>query len=500
MKLPRSYFNYISYVGTLIAAIAWFALVVLVVIVKVFNVENIYFDLYTLIVVPCFLLLGLTLIAVGMYFERRKQKKGVFLTNEKLFILDLKDTRTRNAIIIFSGVTIIFVFSTVLGSYKGFHYTESIEFCGKLCHKVMNPEYVAYQYSSHAKVKCGECHIGEGVEYYMKSKISGLRQVFKYASSTYPTPIETPLHNLRPAKETCEKCHWPQRFYQSTLRKEEYILSDSANTGWDLIMKMRLGAEFPALGNSGGIHAHINPDIEIEYASAHDREYIPWIKVTNKKTGKEQVFTDQDGEKMPKDSELKEMPIKKMDCMDCHNRPAHQFFSPSVYVNELFVSRKISSSVPWLKKAAMEALNDDYSTTDSAKMGIENQIYSFYREQYPEVLAAHEEEIKNAVIEIKESFSHNAFPEMKVSYKAYPRNIGHLESGGCFRCHDDKHKSSDGKVISKDCNLCHTFIGQGKSGEMVYSTIDSTMEFLHPEDIGDSWKETHCSECHFSLY
>ncbi len=500
MKLPRTYYNYISYLGTIIALIAWVAIIFFVIQINFFSLDNVYFDLFAYLVTPGFLIMGLVMIPLGMYIRRKKIRKGIPVSDEKLLILNLRDPKTRNAIVIFSSVTLVFILFTIVGSYKGFHYTESVEFCGNLCHKVMEPEYVAYQHSPHAKVKCAECHVGEGADFYVKSKMSGMRQVYKYIRGTWPTPIKTPIENLRPARETCEKCHWPEKFYTNKIRNEKYFLADSGNTEWTIVMKMRIGSDHSALGNTEGIHWHINPDVEMTYSSDAKRQYIPWVKYTNKKTGKTLEFIDTDASRLPKKDSINKMEKRPFDCMDCHNRPSHEYRSPSYFVNHLFAGKKIPNTLPWLKKASMDALKNIYSTKDSAWMKINQIIFGFYKENHPEILAKSEKDIKNAIPFIQEAFSQNTFPEMKVRYSAYPRNIGHLESNGCFRCHDDKHATKDGKVISKNCNVCHTIIGQGKANAMEYSPVNATLEFKHPADIGEEWKTTNCSECHAELY
>ncbi len=500
MKLPRSYYNYISYLGTITALIAWLALIFFFIQISFFHIGNVYFDLFAYVVTPCFLIFGLILIPIGMYRENKKIKKGIPSANEMVLKLNLRDPKTLNAIVIFSVVTVFFIIFTITGSYQGYHYTESVKFCGTLCHKVMEPEYVAYQHSPHARVKCAECHVGEGADFYVKSKMSGLRQVFKYMLNTYPRPIPTPIENLRPARETCEKCHWPQKFYTNNIRNEKYYLADEANTEWNLVMKMRIGADHSSLGNTEGIHWHINPDVEIEYMSDAKRQTIPWVKYKNKATGKEYIFTDSENKAAQNKDSLNKMEHRSMDCMDCHNRPSHEFLAPSHYVNQLFAGNQISNSVPYLKTAAMEALNKDYSTKDSAFMGINNKMTSYYKKNHPDLYTKYQKEIKNAIAQVQKAFSVNVFPEMKVNYTVYPRNIGHLENNGCFRCHDDKHKSPEGKVISKSCSICHTIIAQGRKDSITYAPINGNLNFKHPADIGDEWKTTNCSECHFKLY
>jgi nitrate/TMAO reductase-like tetraheme cytochrome c subunit len=498
MKLPQSYYNYISYLGSIIALIAWITLLFFVVLIYFFGINNVYFDLYTFVVTPAFLVLGLLLIPLGMWRKRKKLKKGIQVSDEKMFVLNLRDTKTRNAVIIFSTISVFFIISTIVGSYKAFHYTESVEFCGKLCHKVMSPEYTAYQNSPHARVTCAECHVGEGADFYVKSKMSGLRQVYKYMTHTWPTPIVTPIENLRPARETCEKCHWPQKFYTNALRSEKYYLADSANTEWNIVLNMKIGASHQALGLSGGIHWHINPNFQIDYKANKKRDTIYWVRITDKKTGKETVYKDDELSAQP--NELTKLETRGMDCMDCHNRPSHEYRSPSHYVNDLFAGKKEIAAIPWFKSAAMEALKLPYSTTDSATSEIKNKIIKFYNLKYPDLYNQRNKDILMAINAVEGEYFKNAFPEMKVTYSVYPRHIGHLESNGCFRCHNDKFKSPDGKVISKNCDLCHTIVAQGKTNSMKYVGINGSLPFVHPVDIADAWKETNCMECHAQLY
>ena len=141
-------------------------------------------------------------------------------------VLDLNDKRHRHGVVLFSVGSVVFLFLSALGAYKSYHYTESVGFCGKLCHRIMEPEYTAYQHSPHARVTCAECQVGTGANWYVKSKLSGLYQVYAAMTNNYPRPIPTPVENLRPARETCEECHWPQKVYGKQQRKEIYYLPD----------------------------------------------------------------------------------------------------------------------------------------------------------------------------------------------------------------------------------------------------------------------------------
>jgi hypothetical protein len=50
----------------------------------------------------------------------------------------------------------------------------------------------------------------------------------------------------------------------------------------------------------------------------------------------------------------------------------------------------------------------------------------------------------------------NVFPGMEVGWGTYADQLGHTTSTGCFRCHDESHKTKEGLAIRQECELCHT--------------------------------------------
>jgi hypothetical protein len=455
--------------------------------------------LFIYIILPGFLLFGLLLIPIGMIRERKRFKKEGEKEGGRYPRIDLNDPRHRNAFIIFTITTILVLFLSTLGSFKAFHITESVEFCGTLCHEVMEPEHVAYQNSPHANVSCVECHVGSGASWYMKSKLSGLHQVYAVLTNTFNRPIETPLHDLRPARETCERCHWPQKFYARSLWTNKYFLADSLNTEWDIMLQMKTGPEYSGLGLIEGIHWHINPDINIEYISDDDkRENITYVKYTEMTTGRVKIFRNDDNP--VSDSALAVAQTRSMDCIDCHNRPSHNYKSPPVYFDRVMLTGEISKEIPFFKKVSMDILKQTFTDKDTALMAIRDGITNYYKTDYPEFYATNTELIDKSIAAVQKAFSENTFPRMKVTYDKYPEHIGHLETEGCFRCHNDAFVASDGSRITRDCDLCHTIVGQGKQGALEYSNIRESLTFQHPIDIGTAWKEANCSECHKYLY
>jgi nitrate/TMAO reductase-like tetraheme cytochrome c subunit len=499
MKLFSSGRNWITIIGSLIAAINLLLIIVLFLISTIFNKNDTNLGLFIYIILPGFLLLGLIMIPAGMAFSKKRLTRPQQNGNKRLPIVDLNNPGHRKAFIIFTIVTVIILFLSTYGSFEAFHLTESVGFCGTLCHTVMEPEYTAYQNSSHANVACVECHVGSGASWYVKSKLSGLHQVYAVITKTYSSPIKTPLHDLRPARETCERCHWPQKFYARNLQTNKYYLSDSLNSEWDVILQIKIGPEFSDLGFTEGIHWHINPDIKVEYISENDRrEVITYVKCTNKATGEVTVYRNPSFE--ISDSMIAASATRTMDCIDCHNRPSHNYSSPPVYFNKAMLTNEVSKDIPFIKKTAMGILRNNFTDKDTAFMQIREGINNYYKSGFSDYFEKNSDKIDKAVVALQKAFSHNTFPGMKVNYDVYPDHIGHLESEGCFRCHNDAFTSENGNKITRDCNLCHTIIGQGAHGSLQYTNIRDTLEFQHPADIGTVWKEANCSECHKYLY
>ncbi|HER08627.1 MAG TPA: cytochrome C [Bacteroides sp.] len=499
MKLPSSYYNWTSLIGTAVAAISFFLILFFLAIALVFDEGSSYAGLFSYIILPGFLLLGLILIPIGMRAKYRRDRKRKEEIKTRWPVVDMNDKRHRNAFSVFVISTVIFLLASAVGSYEAFHFTESTEFCGTMCHTVMEPEWTAYQNSPHARVGCVECHVGSGASWYVKSKLSGLYQVYSVAFNKYPRPIPTPIESLRPARETCEQCHWPEKFTPHLSRFEKYYLTDSASSEWDINLRIKIGAQYSALGLREGVHWHINPDVRIEYVALDEvREFIPWVRMTNLETG--EVTDYFDGDEIFNADSLKNHTVRTMDCMDCHNRPSHDYKSPSNYVDRLMAAGEISRELPDVKKVAMDVLHGMYADRDTALMAIEAQIRDHYMENYPDIYSRKPALIAQAIEGIQQGYSQNHFPYMRVRWDAYPNHIGHLESPGCARCHDDMHLAESGASISRDCNLCHTITAQGPAGNMQVGTIYDSLEFRHPVDIDEVWKDYLCVECHLALY
>jgi hypothetical protein len=446
-----------------------------------------YVGILAYMVAPAFLICGMLLVAVGAWRERRRKAGEVPLYPR----IDLNDPGQRSAVMSFGAFVLVFVMLSGVGSYKAYEFTDSVQFCGQTCHTVMKPEFTAYRLSPHARVGCVECHVGSGATWYVKSKLSGTRQVFATVFHTFPRPIPTPVHNLRPAQETCEECHWPKKFYGAQLKVFTHYASDEKNTLRQIRMLINTGGGDPATGAPEGIHWHMNISNEIDYVAADEkRQVIPYIYIKDMQ-GRVTEYYAQDST-LTKD-QIAKTPRHRMDCVDCHNRPTHIYIPPDQAIDQSLLARRLDRSLPYLKQQALAALTGKYDTTEAAAQGIAKDIHDFYETKYPEVARTKQLEIRNAIDEVQQIYRGTTFPEMKVNWQTHANNLGHFYFNGCFRCHDGQHVSSDGKVVKKECDLCHTIMGQEEGGVSTASV--SKLSFQHPVDLGDL-TQMNCSDCH----
>lgn len=446
-----------------------------------------YIGILAYMVSPAFLVFGLLLVAAGLLLERRKK----VLPTAFYPRIDLNDPAQRSAVISFAAFLMVFVMVSAVGSYKAYEFTDSVQFCGQLCHTVMNPEFTAYQLSAHARVGCVECHVGSGATWYVKSKLSGARQVYATAFNVFPRPIPTPVHNLRPAQETCEQCHWPKKFYGEQLKVFTHYASDEKNTVRQVRLLIKTGGGDPATGAPEGIHWHMNISNKIDYVAADEkRQVISYIHAEDMQ-GRVAEYYAKDST-LTKD-QIAKAPRHRMDCVDCHNRPTHVYIAPDQAVDQSLLARRLDVSLPFIKQQAVAVLTGAYTTTDAAMQGIANGLHGFYESKYPEVAKTKQLEIRNAVDEVQQIFRRTTFPEMKLNWQTHSNNLGHYYFNGCFRCHDGQHVSADGKVVRKDCNLCHAVLSEEEGGTKL-AAIPST-SFQHPVDLGDLTQVT-CSDCH----
>ena len=482
--------NYISFVG-LSVVVASLACVILLFMMEIASHgENPYLGILTYIIFPSIMMFGFGVVGTGMLLERRRRRRYSPEEVAAYPKLDLNDPHMRRRFLVFLVLTFFFIAVSAFGSYRAFEYTESVAFCGQTCHSVMKPEYTAYLAGSHARVRCVDCHVGEGADWYVRSKLSGAYQLYSVAFSKYSRPIETPVHNLRPAPETCEQCHWPEKFFGAQMKVFNRYGNDEKNTLRQTRMLINVGGGSPRTGKVEGIHWHMNIANEITYISTDEkRQNIPWVRMVDRDGNVEEFF---DRRVQLSGQQIEASGKRKMDCVDCHNRPAHVYLPPDVAIDQALAAGKMDISLPFLRRQAVELLSADYGSTEQALAAIDQGMSEFYRTNYGPVYLEKQDAIRNAIAEVQGIFQTYMFPEMRTDWRTHPNNIGHMNFTGCFRCHDGEHFSKSGRMITNDCNVCHTTIFDSAAPP---SSNMRTGTFVHPVDLG-SLADRKCETCH----
>ena len=132
---------------------------------------------------------------------------------------------------------------------------------------------------------------------------------------------------------------------------------------------------------------------------------------------------------------------------------------------------RISPTLPFIKKKGLEALRAKYLDRATAADRIAVTLTEFYKSSHPETYKTHRALVETAIHEVQAIYARNIYPEMKIEWGTYPNNIGHDDFLGCFRCHDDQHKSADGKVITQECESCHAVLAQDEANPKLLTDL-----------------------------
>jgi hypothetical protein len=418
-------------------------------------IANHYFAIFTFLFLPAMMMSGLFLIPLSCYLRRKNWFKNSLMNAENLKI-DLGDKHHRKGIVLFLVLSVINITVLILVAYEGYHFTDSSYFCGVVCHEVMDPEYTAYQRSPHAKVACVSCHIGPGANWYVQAKLSGLRQVKAVIDGEFSRPIPAPVKHLRPARDTCESCHWPDKFHGKRIKEFVSFTNDNQTVPSIQEVALHIGGRNPVTDDFEGIHWHVSRDIKIEYQALDEkRTKIGKVKVTRPGGVTEEYAVGDE----PAAEEGVELEWRTMDCIDCHNRPTHVYDSLEQVVDFGLYSKKLNPEIKGIREDSMTVLQKEYTSRDEATEKIVEDLLELVAKRHGnDFVAQHEKEVVNSGAFLLEAYLNNVWPAMKVTWGTYLQHLGHQnadEGYGCFRCHDDEHTTKFGKIIGQDCNMCH---------------------------------------------
>ncbi|MGD8821579.1 MAG: NapC/NirT family cytochrome c [Anaerolineales bacterium] len=383
----------------------------------------------------------------------------------------------------------------LIGSAYAWDYTNSPEFCGTACH-TMPPEYTSYLTSPHARIDCVECHIGRGfIATRITRKAGDVRHIIATVFRSYEFPITA--DNMRPARETCERCHFPEKFSDDSLREIQTFLSDENNTPQTIYLTLKTGGGTARLGLGRGIHWHIENEVYF-YATDESQQEIPFVQVIES-DGTTTEYIDITSDINP--TEIAEEELVLMDCITCHNRITHLILQPDDSVDHLLTRGVISTEIPSIRRKAIELLTGEYANNDEALEAIAG-LEGYYQLAYPDFAAENPELIQDAIVALQDVYSQSVFPEQRVDWDSHYNNIGHDNSPGCFRCHDGKHMNAAQEAVRLECNVCHSIpvvVGpQDFVAEIEISRGPEPANHLNANWITlhrDSFDES-CSSCH----
>lgn len=453
----------ISLIGTALA-VATLVLMLSLFMLEQFGFEGgPYLGILTYLILPMIFVSGLILIPIGSVLWRRKMRRMPGGEGTPLMpVFDLNVPKTRHWLLIFLAATMFNIIILSAATYKGLEVMESVEFCGMACHSVMEPEHTAHQRSAHSRVSCAECHIGPGADWFVKSKMDGAWQLIAVALDIYPRPIPTPLHDLRPARDTCEQCHWPTKFVGDKLSVRKHYKEDEENTELTTALLLRVGGA-GGMGSTG-IHWHVDPGVTIRYRSDETREEIYEVEFTNG----DGVVTEYSDRKAPEDGGT----WRTMDCVDCHNRPSHIYQPPGNEIDKAITAGLIDRELPFVKRESLRIIDAEYESHEAARVIITEELTRFYADNYPELAGENSEAITAAANALGDIYSVNVFPQMKVWWNTYPNHIGHDQSPGCFRCHNKRMRTPERVTITRECDTCHVLLAEEEENPHIMSILN----------------------------
>lgn len=388
------------------------------------------------------LILGAALAPLGLYLGRKRLAQRVASS------VDAGKWAWRRFFAFLAVTTLVNLVIASQATLRAVHGMETRQFCGS-CH-VMTPESRAFSQGPHASILCVDCHVGDGTRGYIQSKIQGTHQLILVLTDKVEKPIKTAIESgkMVPSRETCEECHWTKRPANARLKLIQRFGEDEENTPETTLLTMNIGGT-----EMGGIHgAHYGEDVEIRFvATDAKRQDIPLVEYRNTKTGESRTYLKAGANAKA----LEQSPRITMQCFDCHNRPAHAFDMPDRAVDRALMLGRMSATLPFVKKRAVEVLTAEYASSEAAAAKIPAALEAAYEKESPEVAKARSTDIATAGAALAEIYSRNVFPEFGVAWGTYPDNRGHQTAPGCFRCHDGDHVTSSGEKITNNCFRCH---------------------------------------------
>jgi len=398
-------------------------------------IRNPYVGLLAFIAIPACFAVGLILIPIGGWLGRRRARRGLEAL-PRWPAIDLNEPRVRRFALLIVIATVINIVLIAAAGHGAVEYMDSPAFCGGICHTPMQPQFVQWQQAPHAQIACVDCHVGSEPGGFLKAKTAGTRRLFHMITGAYPRPILAGPSALPAPAFTCEACHSRSSFTGDKLVTIRSFGDDEANTESVTTLHLHVGVGPSPSKDEGRIHWHADPNRRIEFVADGPDGAVSWVRVTEH-DGQASTYVA-DGVKV----DAPNLAPRRMDCLDCHSRPAHPFAaSAERVVDRAIAEGRLDRSLPSIRQETVRALTATHATTAEGVEAIGRALRARYGESTVQTAQA--------------LYQQYVFPSMHVGWGTYANQLGHADTAGCFRCHDDSHKTTDGRVIRQDCTLCH---------------------------------------------
>jgi len=455
LRVPR---NVAGIVGAALFVASGVSLLFLILVEVMQGHADPYVGLFTYMVLPVLALMGAVLFGLGRWLRNRAMARGEEAANITFF--DLSHVENRQSILMITGL--------ITGAG-------------------------VFSHAPHANVACVVCHVGEGAGSFIRAKIRGMKQVWSVATNSYPRPIETPIH-MGSAEEICQACHWPDRDVGIKPVRRRYYLTEGFDQPWAIEMAVKVGGGTREAGFTEGAHWHMNLEGKVEYAAVDDQlQEIAYVKWTTPE-GDEIEYLNLDMD--DPESYVDGGQMHEVDCLTCHNRPAHQFTTPVEALNRMFDNGTLDPDVPGIRWLALEWLAAEHESTEAALAAMDESLRAGVADEDPAWAEANSAQLDATVLALQNVFARTQFPVMNADWRSYPDNNKHWSSPGCFRCHSGNMASEDGQEISWSCDTCHTIKGQGRQYNGSWAYDPAGLEFVHPSDEEVMEGPVLCHECH----
>ncbi|MFH1530844.1 MAG: NapC/NirT family cytochrome c [Pseudomonadota bacterium] len=471
-SFPRFWTNWLTLLGTAITTVAACTILMVMAASVVSDQTHPYAFVLGFLVMPAIFVGGLAIVGLGFLWERRRVRLGgVEDPIQAAFRAAFENKRSRRLFLLVGFATLINIVIVGSAGHEALTYMDSPEFCGTLCHSVMQPEYDTYLESPHSRIKCVVCHIGPGASWAVKSKIDGMKQVWGVLTNNHARPIPSPVHTLRPARDTCEQCHWPAKFHGNRAAVRVHYANDEENSPQVAALMLRVGGKDPRTDKFHGIHWHVSDNVRIEYEALDEKR---------ERIGKVRVYRGDDlsAEYLPPEGVSGEVQeVRTMDCVDCHNRPTHVFDpNPERAADRAISEGLLDRKTPFIHKIAAQVLAAANNTQrEGSEAVFRDAIAKIYATEHA-ALEISDEALDAAAAGVSALYLRNIYPALKLDWGTHPNHLGHQgeekDLRGCFRCHNGERTTTDGKSITMDCDLCHEILSEDDA----------------PEDLPDSFK------------